>query len=63
MAEREREVSHFPLTIHQIPYPPAVGVWLILDGKCVSNQPVKTDWVDCVATYNRRVLEITLFYT
>ncbi len=49
MAEREREVSHFPLTILQIPHP-AFRVWLILDGKHVSNQPVKTDRIDCVAT-------------
>lgn len=60
MAETEREVSHFPLTILQIPHP-AFGVWLILDGKRVSNQPVKTDWIDCVATYNHSVLEILLF--
>lgn len=57
-----REKFHtFPLTIT---FPLlAFGVWLILDGKCVSNQPVKTDRLDRVATYNRSALEIMLLYS
>lgn len=44
----EGERSFTLSTILPIPHP-ALCVGLTLDGKCASNQPVKTGWIDCVA--------------